>query len=80
MIKILLTVADTPASLPRMSRRSTRALSEETRAKLCDRGIIYTYPISSAEALAQMARATAGAEREPLHVLLFRGEEGQAPN
>jgi hypothetical protein len=63
-----------------MSSIEEKDLDEETRAKLCDPGILYTCRISSAEALAQMARATARAQREPLHVLLLRGEEEQAPN
>jgi hypothetical protein len=63
-----------------MSPIEEKDLDEDTRAKLCDPGIIYTCRISSAEALAQMARATARAQREPLHVLLFRSEEEQAPN
>jgi hypothetical protein len=63
-----------------MSPIEEKDLNEETRAKLCDPGIIYTCRISSAEALAQMARATARAQREPLHVLLFRGEDEPAPN
>jgi hypothetical protein len=63
-----------------MSPIEENDLNEETRVKLCDPGIVYTCRISSAEALAQMGRATARAQREPLHVLLLRGEEEQAPN
>ena len=63
-----------------MSPIEEKDLNEETRAKLCDPGIIYTCRISSAETLAQMARATARAQREPLHVLLLRGEDEPAPN
>jgi hypothetical protein len=63
-----------------MSPIEEKDLNDEARAKFCDPGIIYTCRISSAEALAQMARATARAQREPLHVLLLRGEDEQAPN
>jgi hypothetical protein len=63
-----------------MSWIEEKDLDEETRAKLCDPGFVYSCRISSAEALAQMARATARAQRQPLHVLLLRGEDEQAPN
>ncbi len=53
-------------------------LDAATRAKLCDRRADYTCRISSAAALAQIARATATAQHEPLSVILLRGEEKQA--
>lgn len=49
-------------------------LDDASRAKLCDRGAEYTCRISSADALAQIARATAKAQHAPLSVLLLRAE------
>ena len=58
-----------------MSSLEENDLDDETRAKLCDRRADYTCRISSAEAVAQIARATAKAQREPFSVLLLRGAE-----
>jgi hypothetical protein len=61
-----------------MSEVDEHDLDEATRAKLCDRAAEFTCRISSAEALAQIARATAKARRQPSAVLLLRGEQEQA--
>jgi len=60
-----------------MSPIEENDLDEETRAKLCDPRAEYTCRISSADALAQIARSMAKAQREPLSVLLLRGEENK---